>query len=69
MKKFIHMFTEKEEKRLEDFHKKHKHPRKPLAAAGGKFVYSFNPTGVGTFVAIRCLACKKERDVTDIEGW
>ena len=69
MKKFVYMFTEKEETELEEFYEKHRHPKQPLATAGGKFVYSFNPTGVGTFVVIRCLACKKEKDITDIEGW
>lgn len=69
MKEFKHEFSGKEEKKLEAFYRKHKHPKLTLSTAGGRFVYIFNPTGIGTFVSVKCLTCKKESDITDITSW
>lgn len=69
MKDFKIEFSTKEQRRMERFEEKHKHPDMAPATAGGKFVYSFNPTGVGIFISIKCLACKEENDITDMENW
>lgn len=69
MKDFKIEFSEKEQGRMENFEKLHKHPNITPAMVGGKFVYSFNPTGIGIFINIKCLACNKGEDITDMENW
>ena len=69
MREFKHEFSGKEKKKLEAFYRKHKHIKLSLPTAGGKFVYIFNPTGVGTYVYVRCIICEKEEDITDVENW
>lgn len=69
MKEFKHEFSEKEEKKLEAFYRKHKHQKLTPPTAGGRFIYIFNPTGVGTYVSVKCLACEKENDITNMESW
>jgi len=34
-----------------------------------KFEYRFYPGGIGTNIIIKCLICKEEEDVTDIDCW
>lgn len=58
--------------RITKFEKRHraKHAKDPhQAATGGMFAYEFNPTGIGTYVSIRCLSCHKKLDVTDSDCW
>ena len=69
MQEFSYKFLHSEEEKLAKFQKIHKHLNKSPVTAGGKFVYSFNPTGVGTYVYIKCLSCGKEKDITDIKNW
>lgn len=69
MKDFKIEFSDKEQKRMKRFEEDHRHPDMTPATAGGKFVYSFNPTGIGIFINIKCLACNKEKDITDMEHW
>ena len=39
-----------------------------LAAIGGRYSFTFTPTGVGTCVHIKC-SCGEEKDVTDYDLW
>ena len=69
MQEFSYKFSHSEGKNLAKFQRTHEHPKKAPVTAGGKFIYSFNPTGVGTYVYIKCLTCGKEKDITDIKNW
>jgi hypothetical protein len=39
------------------------------SAMSEKFEYSFIPGGIGTCVSIKCLICKEEENITDIDCW
>ena len=39
-----------------------------LGAIGGRFTYSFTPTGLGVVTEIKC-ACGGEVNVTNVDDW
>jgi hypothetical protein len=39
-----------------------------VGAIGGRFTYSFTPTGLGDIIRIKC-ACGEELDLTHSERW
>lgn len=41
---------------------------KKIGAIGGRFTWSFTPTGLGVIVNISC-ACGEKEDLTDVESW
>jgi len=49
---------------LERHRKKH---GRTNAAAGGRFVFRFSPTGLGTFVSVVCLDCNHYINAEDGE--
>jgi len=60
-----------EKERAQSWIEQHKkdHPMKHTGAVGGRWSYTFTPTGIGTIVVVRCCACGAEKDVTNYEGW
>ena len=50
------------------FAEKHKNCH-TKSAMSEKFEYSFIPGGIGTCVSIKCLICKEEENITDIDCW
>ena len=38
-------------------------------AIGGQFEYRFGPTSIGHVITIKCLFCKKKKDITDYDSW
>ncbi len=52
------------------FTKRHveRHRKQKQAAIGGRFTYSFTPTGLGEIAAIHC-ACGKKKTLTDFSEW
>ena len=60
--------SEKEKQRADFFIQQHR--RCVLnSTEGGKFTYEVTPTGLGNLVRIRCNACGKTRDITDLTTW
>lgn len=60
--------NKKEETRLKAFYKAHgKHYT--TSATGGKYTYSFTPSGIGTFSEVRCNVCGKSKNITDFNNW
>jgi hypothetical protein len=45
-----------------------RHRKQTQAAIGGRFSYSFTPTGLGIIAAIHC-ACRKKLTLTDFSDW
>ena len=43
-------------------------PQKEVGAIGGKFTWSFTPTGIGCILVLTC-ACGEKLDLTDYESW
>lgn len=41
----------------------------PAAAAGGRFAYTFTPTGLGTVAGVTCADCDERLDLTCYEDW
>lgn len=39
------------------------------SAMSEKFEYTFVPGGIGTTISIKCLICKEESNITDIDCW
>lgn len=58
-----------EAERARRFEVRHAHPETSKGAIGGHLRYSFTPTGVGTVARVRCLVCKRARDLTDYDAW
>lgn len=52
----------------EQFREKHRNCEF-TATEGGKFSFTFIPTGLGTTKIIKCNVCGKEEDITDISNW
>ena len=67
--------TEKEASEIQEFMKKHKNccleklDKMFFSSIGGQFSFTFTPTGLGNVVVIKCNACDKSEDVTDIPDW
>ena len=40
-----------------------------VSTDGGKYSFIFTPTGVGTIIQVRCNACDKIKDITNIDDW
>lgn len=69
----IFYLDDKESEELDEWYKKHnkKCPHRKgegLGAIGGRFTYSFTPTGLGDCKSIKC-ACGEEVHVTNTEDW
>ena len=60
--------NENEEQKAREFRKKHKKCYVDTAI-GGQFEYRFSPTGLGSVITIKCLFCKKKKDITDYDHW
>jgi len=45
-----------------------RHRKQKQAAIGGRFSYSFTPTGLGEIAAVSC-ACGKKKTLTDFSEW
>lgn len=60
--------TDKELQDIDSFKNKHKNCVF-TATVGGKFTYIITPTGLGNCIEIRCNACGKQVDITDISNW
>lgn len=60
--------SEKELKLIDEFIRQHKKCNF-TSTTGGKITYSFTPTGLGVVTTIKCNACGKQEDVTDIDFW
>lgn len=58
-----------EAERARRFEVRHAHPETSKGAIGGHLRYSFTPTGIGTVARVRCLVCKRGRDLTDYDAW
>lgn len=43
-------------------------PQIEVGAIGGKFTWSFTPTGLGCILKLKC-ACGEELDLTDYDSW
>lgn len=67
--------TEKETSEIQEFMKKHENccfeklNKHFFSTTGGQFSFIFTPTGLGNVVIIKCNACDKTEDVTDISNW
>lgn len=60
--------TPKEQKRIKDFIQEHKDCIF-TSSIGGKISYIVTPTGIGSIIEVRCNACGKQKDITDIDCW
>ena len=60
-------FTLKELKAMNKFHKTHK--KCGDGTPTGKFTYMFTPVGIGICTVIKCNACDKWKDITDMDSW
>lgn len=58
-----------EAERARRFEVWHAHPDAATSEERGRFAYTFMPVGVGTVVRVRCLVCKRGRDLTDYSTW
>lgn len=58
-----------EEAAWQQFYNEHKYCANSMGAIGGQFTFIFTPTGVGTCVEVKCNACQKIKDITDIDNW
>lgn len=36
---------------------------------GSTYRYIFTPTGIGDKVVIKCVRCKKKKDISDYDSW
>lgn len=52
----------------EEFRERHK-DCEFTSTIGGKFSFTFTPTGLGNIIEVKCNACKKEEDITNIDYW
>lgn len=66
---FAFQLLGREAARARRFETRHAHPDVEKGAAGGHLRYSFTPTGLGTNARVRCLVCKRSRDLTDYDAW
>lgn len=67
--KFSFTLNTAQAKKLNAWQKKHRHPRAPQTAIGGKLTYSFTPTGVGVVMEVTCACCGKTLDFSDYDAW
>lgn len=61
--------SEKEQKALNYFILRHKKCGIFPSTTGGKYSYTFTPTGLGTCIVVKCNVCGKTKDITDIDFW
>lgn len=60
---------------MEEFYKKHKHcsskylGKSFFSTTGGQYTFNITPTGLGNITQIKCNACGKTEDITDINSW
>lgn len=55
--------------RARRFEARHAHPNPKTGDVNGSFTYSFTSTGIGINARVRCLVCKRARDLTDYGSW
>jgi acyl-CoA hydrolase len=61
--------TEDQRKQIDEWMENHDCSIGPyFGAVGGKYIYKFNPTSIGTCIECEC-ACGQKIDVTDSESW
>lgn len=71
----IFKLDEKEVEEANKFYEKHKScPQlllgKPwFSTTGGLITYEITPTGLGNVVVVRCNACGKKEDITNVDNW
>ena len=58
----------KEKNNLNKFHIKHNKCKSNLAI-GVRFTYLITPSGLGTFVSVRCNICNDIKNINDFEDW
>lgn len=57
-------------KKFEVWYKQHKKecPVEDVGAIGGRYTFTFTPTGLGDIVKVTCV-CGEELNLTDWESW
>jgi DNA-directed RNA polymerase subunit M/transcription elongation factor TFIIS len=60
--------NENERKEYDLFSKEHKHCG-CMGTIGGKISIIFTPTGLGDCITVKCNACGKEKEITDVSNW
>ena len=61
--------SKSEEEKARVFRIKHVKTCRHETAIGGLFQYIFTPTSIGQAVEIKCVGCKKTKDLTDYKTW
>ncbi len=54
--------------KISEWDKEHKCTNKEQGAIGGKLMYMFTPTSIGSVVKVRC-SCGSEIDVSNYKDW
>lgn len=60
--------NENERKEYDLFRQEHKHCG-CIGTIGGKISIIFTPTGLGDCITVKCNACGKEKEITDVSNW
>lgn len=74
-KELIIEFDEKEVEAANKFYEKHKScpqlllGRPWFTTEGSLITYEITPTGLGDAKVIRCNACGKKEDITNVDNW
>ena len=56
---------EKQRQKFEEWRQSKK--KEGMVAIGGRFSFVFTPTGIGTFIVVRCADDNTELDLTDYD--
>lgn len=59
--------NENEEKLLNKFCEKHRHPETKKGAIGGHISVTFAMTSLGEMPSVRCGVCGEKQDITDYD--
>ena len=74
-KELIIKLNEKEVEAADKFYKKHKScpqlllGKSRFSTEGGLLTYEITPTGLGDVIVIRCNACGKRENITNVDDW
>lgn len=60
--------NEKEKQEYKEFCQKH-HDCEFTSTIGGKIAVTFEPTGLGSCILVKCNACGETKDITDTSCW
>ena len=60
--------NENERKEYDLFSQEHKYCG-CMGTIGGKISIIFTPTGLGDCITVKCNACGKEKEITDVSNW